>query len=367
MERKPRILFLATLPPPVHGSSVVSQQIKESALINKNFDCDYINLATSRKMEERRVACAKLGRFISSYSKTFWKLLTRKYDLCYISLTCHGVGFIKDAPFALLCRLFRKKLVIHQHNKGMSKDVNRWPYRWLMPVVYKNAKVILLSWRLYPDIERIVPRENVLICPNGIKLVDSHIKKNTENEIPHLLFLSNLIESKGVIVLLDALKLLAYKGLSFHCDFVGGETKEIDAKRFACEVEKRHLNNYVFYRGRKYGFEKDDVMAQSDVFVFPSTEDCFPLVLLEAMSHRLPIVTTTEGAIPDEVSDGVNGLICEREDSQSLASCLEVLLKNPDMRRTLGEEGYRILREKFTTEKFEENLEKVFLECLMNN
>ena len=178
------------------------------------------------------------------------------------------------------------------------------------------------------------------------------------------MFLSNLIESKGVIVLLDALKILADKGYSFRCDFVGGETKEIDAKRFAYEVEKRRLGSSVFYRGRKYGPEKDNVMAQSDVFVFPSFEDCFPLVLLEAMSHRLPIVTTTEGAIPDEVSDGVNGLICERADFHSLANCLEELLTNPDMRKALGDEGYKILKEKFTTERFEENLEKAFLECL---
>ena len=364
MMKKARILFLATLSPPVHGSSVVSQQIKESQLINNSFECDYVNLATSRKMNERRVAFVKLWRFIYSYLKLFWKLLTKKYDLCYISLTCHGVGFIKDAPFALLCRLFGKKLVIHQHNKGLSKDVNRWPYRWLMPMVYKDAKVILLSWRLYPDIEKVVPRGNVLICPNGIKLADTFFEKKKGNKIPHLLFLSNLIESKGVIVLLDALKILADKGYSFRCDFVGGETKEIDAKRFAYEVEKRRLGSSVFYRGRKYGPEKDNVMAQSDVFVFPSFEDCFPLVLLEAMSHRLPIVTTTEGAIPDEVSDGVNGLICERADFHSLANCLEELLTNPDMRKALGDEGYKILKEKFTTERFEENLEKAFLECL---
>jgi glycosyltransferase involved in cell wall biosynthesis len=283
--------------------------------------------------------------------------------LCYISLTCHGIGFLKDAPYALLCHLFGRKLVIHQHNKGMSADVDGWPYRWLMPIVYHHAKVILLSWRLYPDIERIVTRENVLICPNGINVIDNKNKKINDNDTPHLLFLSNLVESKGVFVLLDALKILADKGKDFHCDFVGGETKGIDASIFAEEVNRRQLNQRVSYLGQKYGDEKEQIMSRSDIFVFPSYEDCFPLVLLEAMSYKLPIVTTNEGAIPDEVTDGENGLISERKDSCSLAGCIERLIDNDTLRNIMGEIGYKKLITHFTSDQFELRM-KCILEYL---
>lgn len=366
--KRPKVLFIGTLPPPVHGSAVVSQQIKDSKLIKETFRCDWVNLGISRRMDEiGKRTLAKPFRFVGAWLRTLWLLLTHRYALCYLAITCHGVGFLKDAPFVLLCKLFRKKIIIHQHNKGMSKDVDRWPYRWLLPLCYKNAKVILLSWHLYPDIERIVPRENVMICPNGIKVQafkrsNGSTSKDTEetNKLPRLLFLSNLIESKGVIVLLDALKILADKGYSFQCDFVGGETKEIDAKRFAEEVDKRQLNTLVVYHGRKYGEEKDAVLADTDMFIHPTTEDCFPLVLLEAMSYCLPIVTTNEGGIPDIVNDGINGHICEKSNPESLAYCIEKLLVNAEKRKTKGEAGYRILLEKFTEVKFEEKIK----ECL---
>lgn len=117
--------------------------------------------------------------------------------------------FLKDAPFVLLCKLFRRKIVIHQHNKGMSRDVERWPYRWLMPWIYRNTKVILLSWRLYPDIKKIVEKDQILICSNGIPdTLQEELEAKRNNRIPHLLFLSNLMVSKGVIVLLDALEIL---------------------------------------------------------------------------------------------------------------------------------------------------------------
>ena len=359
-QRKPRILFVGTLPPPVHGSAVVSQQIKDSKLINDAFDCDWVNLSTSRRMDEiGKKTIAKPFRLIGALCKEFWLLLTRRYDLCYLAITCHGVGFLKDSPFVLMAKMFRKKIVIHQHNKGMANDVDRWPYRWLLPLCYKNAKVILLSWYLYPDVEKVVKKEDVFICPNGIKVQaspETWNKKPETNRVPRLLFLSNLIESKGVLVLLDALKILKDKGYSFICDFVGGETKEIDAKRFNAEVEKRGLNEIAIYKGRKYGEEKEEAFEQADVFVLPTYNETFGLVNLEAMAHKKPVVSTNEGGIPDVIKDGENGLVSEKKNPDSLAQCIGKLLDSEELREKMGADGYKKLREQFTEEKFETNL-----------
>lgn len=359
---EPRILFIVPFPPPVHGSAMVSQQIKDSKLIGDTFCCDWVNLSTSRSMNEiGQQNPIKIWRFLSALFITFWKLLTHRYALCYLAITCHGGGFLKDAPFALLCKLFHKKLVIHQHNKGMSADVDRWPYRWLLPMVYRNAKVILLSWHLYPDIERVVKKVDVVICPNGITQTNSEtIVRN--NAVPHLLFLSNLIITKGVYVLLDACKILKDKGLEFVCDFVGAESKEISELVFKNEVSCRGLEGIVQYHGRRYGADKDAYFRQADVFVFPTFygNETFGLVNLEAMQYQLPIVTTNEGGIPDVVQDGVNGFICERQNAGSLASAIELLLLNPALRHQMGNAGHEIYKQKFTLEKFEHRM----CECL---
>ena len=377
---KPRILFVGTLPPPVHGSAVVSQQIKDSKLINETFDGDWVNLGTSRSMDEiGNRTLAKPFRLVGALAKEFWLLLTHNYELCYMAITCHGTGFLKDSPFVLMAKMFRKKIVIHQHNKGMANDVDRWPYRWLLPLCYKNAKVILLSWYLYPDIEKVVPRENVVICPNGIKVQSSELSFESQlkvessevhsNNVPRLLFLSNLIESKGVLVLLDALKVLKDKGYSFICDFVGGETKEIDAKRFEEEVEKRGLNELAIYRGRKYGEEKEKAFEQSDVFVLPTyySNECFPLVLLEAMQHGLPCVTTDEGGIRDIVVND-SGFTVHRSSQAELAKetadALEKLITDAELRTTMGKAGRTRLEEMFTEEVFEKRMKGLLVESL---
>lgn len=355
---KPKVLFVIPLPPPVHGSSVMCKYIIESRMIKEKFNCDYVNLSASRSVNEiHSFRWIKIWRFFTAFIVTFFKLLTKKYDLCYIALAFHK-SLLKDVPFVMLCKLFCRKSVIHLHGKGASEDAKNRIYRWLLKITFKNTKVIMLSWLLYPDVEQFVKREDVSICPNGIPAQDYEYKEKN-NPLPRLLFLSNLIESKGVFVLLDALKILKDKGYSFVCDFVGGETKEIDGNRFAEEINKRGLNQLVIYHGKMYGQEKEQMFNQADVFVFPTNEDCFPLVLLEAMSYHLPIITTNEGAIPDEVIDGENGLIVEQKNPRSVADCIEKLLCDKKMRKEMGKNGYQKLIEHFTIDVYESNIRNI--------
>lgn len=368
---RPRALYIATFPPPVHGSSVVSMQIKNSKVINDVFDGDYVNLGISHKMEEvgkggLRLSAMKLFRFVSAFFRTFCLLLTHRYNLCYCAITVNGIGFLKDAPFVLLCHLFGCKIVIHQHNKGMAHFVEKPLYKWLYKHVYRGVKVILLSDYLYEDISAIVDRQNVMVCANGIKPSgDKNIKDRgdwSDAKLPHILFLSNLIESKGCLVLLDACSILRSRGHRFVCDFIGGDSKEISKERFQKEITERGLTENVIYHGRKYGSDKDEFWARASIFAFPTYyyNECFPLVLLEAMEKGLACISTIEGGIRDIIQDGITGLIVERQNPQALADALEKLLLNPALCQKMGEAAYEKYQREFTLETFEKNM----LDCM---
>ena len=177
-----------------------------------------------------------------------------------------------------------------------------------------------------------------------------------------MVFLSNLLESKGVLVLLDALVLLQQRRCQFVCDIIGAESAEISKERLSEEIYRRNLDGVAIYKGCLYGEDKAQELNDADIFVFPTyyANECFPLVLLEAMAYGLPCISTNEGAIPDIVDDGKTGLIVKEKDPQDLADKMEILLNDERLRTQMGADGRRKYEKEFTLGRFEQR----FVSCL---
>ena len=122
------------------------------------------------------------------------------------------------------------------------------------------------------------------------------------------------------------------------------------------------------YHGRKYGKDKEAFFCSADVFVFPTFyhNECFPLVLLEAMEHGLPCISTTEGGIPGIIEDGQTGYLVPKHDAQALAEKMQILLFDTDLRCNMGKNGRDKFEREFTLDRFEKRMCGI-LEELVNS
>ena len=261
----------------------------------------------------------------------------------------------------MLIKIFQVRIVYHLHNKGITNNQTKFLYNILYKFVFNNTQVILLSNKLYFDVKKYVPKDRVYFCSNGIPKIISNIslKKPHSNTI-QILFLSNLINSKGVYVLLDACKILMNKNINFCCTYVGavGDVTEQD---FLNKINDYGLSDFVVYAGKMYGVQKEKILNNSDIFVLPTLDDCFPLVLLEAMQFNLSIISTFEGAIPDIIEDNKTGYLVQKNDVKNLAIKIELLIKNPQLRKKMSNAAYEKFNECYTLKKFEKNIKNILI------
>lgn len=360
-----KILFILHIPPPVNGAAMVGKLIKDSKVVNTKFDADYINLTTSFSLD-------KIGK--SGFSKylTVLKIqvtilkavFSKRYDLFYMSFTAKGAGFYKDLFVVSILKLFQKKIIYHFHNKGVAQNSKSRLSNFLYRIAFHNTQCILLSPHLYHDVARYVKEEDVYYCANGIPESKNDKSIRIDRNKPcRLLFLSNMMEEKGVFVLLEACKLLKEEGHSFECHFVGAWS-DVSEELFMSIVQEYNLVKDVMAYGKKFNDDKTAFLQQANIFILPTNNDCFPLVLLEAMEYGLPIISTPEGGIADIVVDGENGFLVPQRNAKALADKLSVLIQEPSLRTQMGAAGRKRYEELFTLEKFEHNMVEILEDAI---
>ena len=344
---------------------MVGKTIQDSAAINEAFECRFINLSTSSTVESvGRFSLKKVGTVFSLRKRILKAIAEFHPDLVYYTPSATGFAFWKDCIITRSIKRTGTPLVYHFHNKGVSTKQHSWAYDRAYRRFFSGVKVILLAEALYDDMKRYVSREQLYICANGIIDVSRPNTKAAEHDVPQVLFLSNLIAEKGVLVLLDACQRLKEQGVKFRCHIVGSETEEIDGTRIRQEIENRVLDGFVEYLGKRYGEEKEAEYAATDLFVFPTfyAKECFPIVLLEAMQHGLPCISTREGGIADIVEDGVTGLLAKRRDADNLAEKMASLINGETLRKKLGAEGRKKYEKLYTLQSFEQSMIEILRE-----
>lgn len=351
-----RILFLVQHPPPIHGVSLMNQYIKDSSLINLEFNCNYINLTTTQSIKD--IGKHSVKKYFSScliYLKLIQSLIGKKYNLCYVTLSPHGIALVKDALVVFICKLFRKKVIIHLHGKGIKREIEDSVIKKLFyKFIFHNTAVICLSSLLIDDIKSVF-KGTPYILANGLPdHASKYNKLYTTDKTIKILFLSNMVISKGILDLLRSLKALHDNGVNFSCHLVGKEG-DISFDELQKIIDSYHLTSKVFIQGAKYCEDKLFELQIADFFVFPTSNDAFPLVLLEAMMFGLPVITTYEGAIPEIVKNDVTGYLCQQNNTIELAEKIKLFIDHSELIEKFGKAARQKYVDCYQLEAFETN------------
>jgi glycosyltransferase involved in cell wall biosynthesis len=252
--------------------------------------------------------------------------------------------------------MFKIPIVFHFRNQGAEALGKSKMLHRLMKYSFKKGHFICLSKSAVNDVENYIDKSNLYIVNNGIEIFSTKFEKTSdEPNAFKLFFLSNLRHEKGVYTLLEVYEKLQ-QSLQIKLELnIVGEEGDISYHELTTDITSRNLKN-VHVLGPKYGNEKLKAFAKSDLFIFPSRNEVFPGVVLEAMQLGLPIVTTNVGAIPDIIETNHNGIVCEKDDVSALAAAVTKIVENPEFSQRLANQARVDFHEKYTLESFEKNM-----------
>lgn len=363
---KKRILVYGILPPPYHGVAIMTQYILET-LKKSGYEYHYINNDYSKSVSDiGRNKFYKTIVFIKIIVKSMKIVKQKNIEWIYYPISTDTWSFIRDAILLKILSYFvGRKIILHYHGIGIRDLYNKnfFLKRIVEHTLVNAGSHIVLGDRLKEDIDMCVDHGMIQVVPNGIEIANQKHKcctSNKDSNVIRLLYLSYLRKSKGIDTAVKCIDFLIkkYNHTKIHLT-VAGKWRDPKTRSLVEKfIKDNNLDKYISFVGEKINQEKWNLFENSDIFLFPTVQEAFGLVNLEAMQFGLPIITTDVGAIPEFVKDGVNGFIVDPNDPEALAKKVDLLINNKEIANKIRENNFRNFERYYTVEKFSERFVK---------
>jgi len=329
--RKSKILMVGPYPPPYGGIAIVVRDLLDSPLKEK-FDLELLRTQPSGKNE--------ISRFIMDIINLNKKLIDFKPDIVHIQ-TSYDFGWPKHITYALIAKVYRKKVILHQHGIPINSNYLNggklayiYPPRFVISIV---DHVIAISEEIGKIVSLLGRPQKVSVVRNGVNkhILEIGLNKNLDiiNDRIGILYMGATTKRKGIIEFLDMIKYFQNEKLNINLSYSIIGTGELDDYIDNFLLENK-LTSIVDRRKKILEEEKIDVLKNSDVFVLQSDHEGLPISILESMASGLVIITTPVGGIPDAVKNNENGLLIRPHDVKELINSIRWIVNNPiDLKR----------------------------------
>ncbi|MBC8184489.1 glycosyltransferase family 4 protein [candidate division KSB1 bacterium] len=280
----------------------------------------------------------------------------------------HSHGY-KSNFYALMATMFTKVQKIttcHLWTEGSFKNriyeaMDRF---W----VTRFDKIVTVSDKLKDQVLKTTVSSNkVTTIYNGIDLnrfnhpfKNSNLRKefNIKKSTKVIGTIGRLTEQKGHLFLLESARQILKDFPDTGFLFVGdGHLRQVLQNK----IDELDLHNHVIFTG----IRKDipEILAMIDLFVLPSLDEGFPMILLEAMAAQKPVIATNVGDVSSVLINRKTGILIPPDDRTQLINAVTELLSDKKLANELAHQGYLKVKENYSSQRMAEKYAEIYKDC----
>lgn len=249
--------------------------------------------------------------------------------------------FYQDADIVhtavpLTYRLWKKPVIMTIHGE-YTVERNLW--RFFYPTAIRKADVVTIPSHFLKDRLRL---EEAIVIPNAVIPERFRAVQHSEKDVLNLVTVTNFYfrdKAEGVLHILEAIS-TAQRAISSQIRY-----KVVGGGPFLERIKKLAISYNVNVEFTDRIPNVKEVLENSDIFLYNSLHDNFPMVILEAMACGLPVITNNVGAVSEIIDNGKDGYIIE--DKLAYIDHLSNLLNERKLRATVGYGARETVRVKF--------------------
>ena len=293
------------------------------------------------------------SHFLSWYSfvvgiKSIWWFLFSDDRYFNKNVSIHAQFATQPTLLAMLLKRYYKKHIIDYYFTLHAYDIFL-DNRWFVLLVNNATKCFSISeynikyvQKKYAGIEAAkleIARLGAFSNPSGYKIKDT-------DGVFRLGFISWFVEKKGITYLLQAMQVIAARNKYIQLFIAGDGPLRKEIETF---ISDHQLQDSIHYVGKLNNEEKNQFFADLDALVLPSVtlkndKDGIPVVLMEAISYGLPIISTNISGIPEICIDQFNGLLIPEKNVKALVDAIGTLYNNKQLMETFSGNAIQLFK-----------------------
>ena len=284
-------------------------------------------------------------------AKKFRRILRdEKFDVFHINTAFDKKALLRDGFITSFLGTTNTSLFLKFHGSDEDLLKNEKFLPLLKLLVKRAAGIGVLSYEEKRNFTNAgFPAAKFYVVKNAVTIsTNENLPRDFifhENNPMHLLFVSRLIKTKGLIETIQAFSKISENVI---LDVLGDGEIKSEAENLAKNL---NLDEKINFHGHVSEQIVGEFYKKSDVLVFPTYhQEGFPMVIFNAMANGLPIITTRIRAAADYLNEPENSLWTNPKDADDLAEKIKILYHDANLIKTMSDNNFKLARE-FTAEK----------------